>query len=971
MPKAFLLVALCTAPLLQAAEIHVSPTGDDANPGSRDAPLKSFAAAQTIARKFAATPARDAIEIIFADGIYRLPETVVFTPEDSGNKSREVIYRAALEGMAVISGGDEAKLQWQRGNGEQWIAKLPQTGGKIDQLYLNGERQRMARFPNADAAPGKNVYDTWTLEHTQQPDPQKDPLTPERIARWKNPQGAYLHAMHISLWGDMKWLVKGKKADGTLDLEGGWQNNRPSKMHPRYRMVENVLEELDAPGEWFHDAASGTLHVIPPAGVDIAKATVEFVRLDSLIQFRGTKDRPVQGISLDGFTFRHAARTFMENKEPLLRSDWTVSRSGSVFFEGATDCEVVNSTFDQVGGNAVFVNNWNRRVSIKGCLIKNSGASGVVFAGDPAMVRSPLFRYGGQPWDKVERTPGPKGDNYPESCRVEDCLITRSGRDEKQTAGVQISISHKITVKDCSIYEVPRAGININEGTFGGHLIEGCDVFDTVLETGDHGSFNSWGRDRFWQPDIRLTNEELKKEPGLPYLDILDVNTIRDSRWRCDHGWDIDLDDGSTRYRISRNLLLGGGLKLREGFDRIAENNVIVNNSLHPHVWYDQSEDVFRNNIIMDEYRPAGGMPPGKWGKQLDFNFFVGSDAARTKFSDHGCDAGSLSGDPMFVDAAKGDFRVKEDSPALKLGFENFPMDRFGVKKPSLRAIARTPEIPALKAAAPEPKEKDQLVMGWHGLTLADLKGEDFSAFGVNKSDGGVQVADGPAKLPADPKTLRKGDLILSIGGKPVRNRETFFQAITLLGESKVRGKIVRNQQERDFEMDGGVLLESSALGDLAKLKFAPASESKVTSSIPTSNEPLATLTDGKLAENYGAIFSNGARGAAYKMDLGERRKINAVNSWTYDMSGTRGAVRVAIFASSSEGDPGWDVADRGKFTPLTVIDTRGIETKKFNAASYRLGGEAKEFRWVLWLPLPLNATGEYPAFQELGVDAE
>ena len=51
----------------------------------------------------------------------------------------------------------------------------------------------------------------------------------------------------------------------------------------------------------------------------------------------------------------------------------------------------------------------------------------------------------------------------------------------------------------------------------------------------------------------------------------------------------------------------------------------------------------------------------------------------------------------MFVDPANGDFRVKEGSPALKLGFVNFPMDQFGVQKPELKAIARTPEMPKLR----------------------------------------------------------------------------------------------------------------------------------------------------------------------------------------------------------------------------------------------------------------------------------
>ncbi len=55
-----------------------------------------------------------------------------------------------------------------------------------------------------------------------------------------------------------------------------------------------------------------------------------------------------------------------------------------------------------------------------------------------------------------------------------------------------------ITIRHCSIYDVPRAGINFGDGCWGGHVIEFCDVFDTVKETGDHGSFNSWGRDRYW-----------------------------------------------------------------------------------------------------------------------------------------------------------------------------------------------------------------------------------------------------------------------------------------------------------------------------------------------------------------------------------------------------------------------------------------------------------------------------------------
>lgn len=135
-------------------------------------------------------------------------------------------------------------------------------------------------------------------------------------------------------------------------------------------------------------------------------------------------------------------------------------------------------------------------------------------------------------------------------------------------------------------------------------MIEWNDVFDTVLETSDHGSFNSWGRDRYWEledVDFNMlnppTNGSARSE--LPILDAVKPTVIRNNRWRCDHGWDIDLDDGSSNYHIVNNLCLSGGIKLREGFYRVCENNIIVNNSFHPHVWYKGSQDVFREQYYL------------------------------------------------------------------------------------------------------------------------------------------------------------------------------------------------------------------------------------------------------------------------------------------------------------------------------------------------------------------------------------
>jgi len=316
------------------------------------------------------------------------------------------------------------------------------------------------------------------------------------------------------------------------------------------------------------------------------------------------------------------------------------------------------------------------------------------------------------------------------------------------------------------------------------------------IRTGDHGSFNSWRSDRFWG----LKDAPAAELPKLALLDMVKPNVIRNSRWRCDHGWDVDLDDGSSNYEIYNNLFLHGGLKLREGFHRKVWNNIAVNNSLHPHVWYENSGDEVTRNIWMGAYRPAV-MKIAKWGKEVDYNLFTTSEADRARFAANGCDAHSLVGDPQFVDAATGDFRVKDGSPALKLGFQNFPMDRFGVRSPRLRAIARTPEIPAVKTSTGESSAATTEAR-WLGATLRSLIHYEFSAIGVAADAEGVFVADAPAQSAAFLAGLRRGDFIQRLNGRATRNAREFLDAVKGFPEGKrLKLAIIRDQQPMTLEI--------------------------------------------------------------------------------------------------------------------------------------------------------------------------
>ena len=769
-------LTLMSMSLSHAQQYFVSPTGNDANAGSLAKPFATLKRAQMAVRQTRGT-------VFLRSGTYYLSEPLNFTAEDSGTTETPVVFKNYKNEEPVISGGVQIKnLHWQLHRDGIYKTQVP-ADLKTEEIFVNGRRQILARYPNFD--PKAKYFDGFA----------SDAISKERAARWANPAGGYYHAMHPALWGDFTWRITGKTSGGEPTLEGGWQNNRGAAAHPEIRFVEGIFEELDSPGEWFLDSQTHTLYFLPPAGLDLESAVFEATRLRNLVTFKGDEKRPVKWIQMSGLTFRQASRTVMDTREPLLRSDWAIYRGGAIFYEGAEDCRLEDCFIDQVGGNGIFVNHYSRHVAFRGLHIANTGASGICFVGDPKSARNPLFNYSQvQDLDKIDRTPGPKSPNYPANCLVEDCLIYLTGRVEKQTAGVHIDLSQDITIRYCSIYDMPRAGINIGDGCWGGYVIEGCDIFDTVKETGDHGSFNSWGRDRFWRPNIAEVNAWIKQVPDLPFLDAVKPTILQNNRWKCDHGWDIDLDDGSSNYIIRNNLCLRGGIKNREGYRRLVENNIMVDNGFHPHVWFDECGDIFRKNIVGAEYQPAiMHRPP--WGKEMDSNFLhkagtVGTESAKRLQEQSGRDSNSKIGDAQFVNPLKGDYRVRPGSPALSLGFKNFPMDKFGVRTRKLKALARTPfGESSTKPTDSRVRPADPIT--WHGAKLRNIVNEgEMSAFGL-PGVVGVLVLEVQQESTLDKAGLRKNDVILSVNGAKVSDtgilkQHAFgFTMITIWREQK------------------------------------------------------------------------------------------------------------------------------------------------------------------------------------------
>jgi hypothetical protein len=283
--------------------------------------------------------------------------------------------------------------------------------------------------------------------------------------------------------------------------------------------------------------------------------------------------------------------------------------------------------------------------------------------------------------------------------------------------------------------------------------------------------------------------------PEMPYWDAIHTTIIRNNRFRCDHGWDIDLDDGSSNYHIYNNLCLNGGIKLREGFYRVVENNIMVNNSFHPHVWFEKSGDVFRRNIVQlghQDIRLQG------WGKELDYNLFPDEESL-LKAQIFNIEEHSAVGDPMFKDHENLDFRAKENSPALELGFENFAMNQFGVKKPELKVIAKTPEVPVLT-------KTDEVEVSRSATTWLnnDVKGvdskEEQSAYGLSAPEGVIMLSVKRGSPVAHDGGLKRGDVILELEGEKVKNVKDFFTMLKEKNQADSLNMVVtRNQSQLEL----------------------------------------------------------------------------------------------------------------------------------------------------------------------------
>lgn len=180
-----------------AGDFYVSPQGDDASPGTLEKPFATLGHAQQAVRQ-AKTDSAGPFHVYLRGGTYYLPQTLVFEAVDSGTNTSPVVWLAYGQESPVISGGQLVQLEWEPYKDNIQKAVVP-AGFTTDQLFVDGQRQPMARYPNYQ--PQTAIFNGFAA----------DAIDPQRVAKWTDPRGGFIHAMHAAGWGGMHYAITGKK----------------------------------------------------------------------------------------------------------------------------------------------------------------------------------------------------------------------------------------------------------------------------------------------------------------------------------------------------------------------------------------------------------------------------------------------------------------------------------------------------------------------------------------------------------------------------------------------------------------------------------------------------------------------------------------------------------------------------------------------------------------------------------------
>ncbi|MCP3973854.1 MAG: hypothetical protein GY720_05110, partial [bacterium] len=313
-----------------AASIYVDAVaGSDRAAGTLDAPVATLEAARRLARQALSDAGGDVV-VYLRGGIHFRKDTFALSFQDSGRGGFDMVYRSYPGEQAIIEGGVPVDA-WEPAYDSVMVAPVPDSVADMRQLFAAGQRQPRAR--TAEAIGIADGFVRGPLFNQQ----RNVALTVEAdlVDGISNPESLELVYVGVSVAGHGQTLSNGTERDRPswkahrlpvegvsdlgndrvrLDIGGGalYQASErgyaPLEILPSDPFfIENAIELLDEPGEWYFDESARLVYWWPPGAAALADAWIPLTEV--LLNIDGTPDRPVRNIRFEGLAFRHAAYT--------------------------------------------------------------------------------------------------------------------------------------------------------------------------------------------------------------------------------------------------------------------------------------------------------------------------------------------------------------------------------------------------------------------------------------------------------------------------------------------------------------------------------------------------------------------------------------------------------------------------------------------------------------------------------------